>query len=95
MYLQLEINENLANAMRAAAEFKVEVEKIIECGCFEKDGLIIDSKGDYEEMSSNISRMIYRIGDTIGTLLSEIALDEVRKVTPNNNQSNTKAHVSE
>ena len=37
MYFTLEINEQLASAMRAAAEFKVEVEKIIECVCVDKD----------------------------------------------------------
>ena len=42
MYFPLEVNEQLANAMRAAAEFKVEVEKIIECICVDENGSIVD-----------------------------------------------------
>lgn len=89
MYFPLEINEQLANAMRAAAEFKVEVEKIIECVCDSTD------KNEYEQMSDDICTMIVSIGRTMGLMLSEIALNEVSKLNPVNNQPNTKDHVSE
>ena len=94
MYFPLEINEQLANAMRAAAEFKVEVEKIIECVCIDKIALK-DSKKEYEEMSDDICTMIVSIGRTMGLMLSEIVLNEVNKLNPCNNQPNTKDHVSE
>ena len=54
MYFPLEINEQLASAMRAAAEFKVEVEKIIECVCIDEDNITVDDKNDYENMSDTI-----------------------------------------
>ena len=95
MYFTLTVNEQLANAMRAAAEFKVEVEKIIECVCVDEDGETVDDKVEYERMSSDICDMIVRIGGTMGVMLSEIALDEVRKLNPNNNRLNIESHVSE
>lgn len=85
MYFTLEINEQLANAMRAAAEFKVEVEKIIECVCVDENGVTVDDKDDYENMSDNICEMMLRIGRSMGNMITEIALDEVRKVNPRNN----------
>lgn len=95
MYFTLEINEQLASAMRAAAEFKVEVEKIIECVCVDENGVTIDDKEEYQTMSDSICDMMIRIGRTMGNMITEIALDEVRKLNPNNNQPNTKDHVSE
>ncbi|WP_431429952.1 hypothetical protein [Bacteroides hominis] len=44
MYFTLEINEQLASAMRAAAEFKVEVEKIIESAGADEETPIADDK---------------------------------------------------
>lgn len=93
MYFTLEINEQLASAMRAAAEFKVEVEKIIECVCVEEDGTVVDSKEDYEAMSDSICDMMIRIGRTMGNMITEIALDEVRKLNPN--YLKPQSHVSE
>ena len=87
MYFPLEINEQLVNAMRAAAEYKVEVEKIIECVCIDEDGVTVDDKNDYENMSDTICEMMLRIGRTMGNMITEIALDEVKKLTPNNNQN--------
>ena len=87
MYLPLEINEQLASAMRAAAEFKVEVEKIIECVCIDEDNITVDDKNDYENMSDTIYEMMLRIGRTMGNMITEIALDEVRKLNPNNSQN--------
>ncbi len=94
MYFSLEINEQLANTMRAAAAFKVEVEKIIECVCVDDDGVAFDDQKDYEKMSDTICDMIVRIGSTMGGMLAEIALDEVRKVNPRNNPLNNENHVS-
>ena len=94
MYFPLEINEQLASAMRAAAEFKVEVEKIIECVCADEDGIVVDDKNDYEKMSDTICEMMVHIGRTMGYMITEIALDEVRKVNPRNNL-NPENHVSE
>ena len=94
MYFPLEINEQLANAMRAAAEFKVEVEKIIECVCIDEDGVTVDDKNDYENMSDTICEMMLRIGRTIGNMITEIALDEVIKLSPSKNQLNKESHVS-
>ena len=87
MYFPLEINEQLASAMRAAAEFKVEVEKIIECVCIDEDHITGDDKNDYENMSDTIYEMMLRIGRTMGNMITEIALDEVRKLNPNNSQN--------
>lgn len=94
MYFPLEINEQLASAMRAAAEFKVEVEKIIECVCVDENGLIVDDKNDYEHMNDTICGMMVRIGRTMGYMITEIALDEVEKVNLRNNL-NLENHVSE
>ena len=87
MYFPLEINEQLASAMRAAAEFKVEVEKIIECVCIDEDNITVDDKNDYENMGDTIYEMMLRIGRTMGNMITEIALDEVRKLNPNNSQN--------
>ena len=87
MYFPLEINEQLASAMRAAAEFKVEVEKIIECVCIDEDNITVDDKNDYENMSDTIYEMMLRIGRTMGNMITEIALDEVTKLNPNNSQN--------
>lgn len=84
MYFPLEVNEQLANAMRAAAEFKIEVEKIIECVCGDENGAVVDDQDDFKEMSDAICRMIVRIGRTMGVMLSDIALNEVDKVNPSN-----------
>lgn len=94
MYFPLEINEQLANAMRAAAEFKVGVEKIIECVCVDENGEAVDDKKDYEKMSDTICEMMVRIGRTMGYMITETALDEVRKVNLRNNL-NLENHVSE
>lgn len=93
MYFTLTVNEQLANAMRAAAEFKVEVEKIIECVCVDEDGETVDDKVEYEKMSDSICDMMMRIGHTMGNMITEIALDEVRKLNPN--RLNIESHVSE
>lgn len=85
MYFTLEINEQLASAMRAAAEFKVEVEKIIESAGVDEETPIADDKKEYEEMSDDICEMMCKIGHTIGNMITEITLDEVRKVNPRNN----------
>lgn len=87
MYFPLEINEQLANAMRAAAGFKVEVEKIIESAGVDEETPIADDKTVYEAMSDDICEMMCKIGHTIGNMITEIALNEVRNVNPNNNQS--------
>lgn len=94
MYFTLEINEQLASAMRAAAEFKVEVEKIIECVCVDENSSMSEYKNDYENMSGDICDMMVAIGSSIGVMLTEIALDEVRKVNPRNNL-NPESYVSE
>lgn len=87
MYFPLEINEQLTNAMRAAAGFKVEVEKIIESAGVDEETPIADDKNVYEAMSDDICEMMCKIGHTIGNMITEIALDEVRKLNPNNNQN--------
>lgn len=84
MYFPLEINEQLASAMRAAAEFKVEVEKIIECVCVDEEGVTVDDKEAYQAMSDSICEMMMRIGRTMGNMITEIALNEVIKLSPNN-----------
>ena len=94
MYFPLEINEQLASAMRAAAEFKVEVEKIIESAGVDEETPIADDKKEYEEMSDNICEMMCKIGHTIGNMITEMALDEVRKVNPRHNL-NPESYVSE
>ena len=94
MYFPLEINEQLSSAMRAAAEFKVEVEKIIESAGVDEETPIADDKKEYEEMSDDICEMMCKIGHTIGNTITEMALDEVRKVNPRNNL-NPESYVSE
>ena len=94
MYFPLEINEQLASAMRAAVEFKVEVEKIIESVGVDEKTPIADDKKEYEAISDDICEMMCKIGHTIGNTITEIALDEVRKVNPRNNL-NLESHVSE
>lgn len=79
MYLQLEINENLANAMRAAAEFKVEVEKVINGLCSEGGGPIEIQKAEYAQMSNTIGEMMLQIGGTIGLMMADTAFQEAGK----------------
>jgi len=80
MYFPLEINCQLVNAMRAAAEFKVEVEKIIKVTCNENEGISI-SQEDFKEMSQGICDMIVQIGNVMGAQLADVAIDEVRKAS--------------
>lgn len=87
MYFPLEINEQLASAMRAAANFKVEVEKIIESAGVDEETSIADDKNVYEAMSDDICEMMCKIGHTMGNTITEIALNEVRKLNPNNNSN--------
>lgn len=94
MYFTLEINKQLASVMRAAAEFKVEVEKVIECVGIDNGSPIAGDRKEYETMSDDICEMMCKIGHTIGNTTTEIALDEVRKVNPRNNL-NFESHVSE
>lgn len=79
MYFILNVNEQLASAMRAAAEFKVEVNKIIECVCVNEDGMSVDDRNEYEQMTDSITDMIVRIGHTMGNMIADKALDEVSK----------------
>lgn len=95
MYFTLEINEQLASAMRAAAKFKAEVEKVIECVCIDENGSIVDDRKGYEKMSDDICLMMVDIGRSMGVTLTDIALDEVRKLNQNSNHINTESHVSE
>ena len=66
MYFPLEINEQLASAMRAAAEFKVEVEKIIECVCVDENGETVDDKNDYYHVHVSNARFGKRERDVSG-----------------------------
>ena len=93
MYLTLEINEQFASAMRAAAEFKVEVEKIIEGQVIDEECPISTVRKEYEHMSDSICDMMILIGNTIGNMITEKALNEVRKVNLRNNL-NIESHVS-
>lgn len=45
-------------------------------------------------MSDDICEMMCKIGHTIGNTITEMALDEVRKVNPRNNL-NPESYVSE
>lgn len=94
MYFPLEVNEQLATAMRAAAAFKIEVEKIIECVCVDECSTVSDEQNDYMKMGDNICDMMCTLGKSIGMMLTEMAIDEVRKANPRNNQ-NPESHVSE
>lgn len=94
MYFPLEINEQLANAMMAAANFKVEVEKIIKSVGVDEETPIADDKNVYEAMSDDICEMMCKIGHTMGNTITEMALEEVRKVNPRNNL-NVESHVFE
>lgn len=45
-------------------------------------------------MSDTICEMMLRIGRTMGNMITEIALDEVIKLSPSKNQLNKESHVS-
>ena len=79
MYFTLTVNEQLANAMRAAAEFKAEVEKVINGPCSEGGGPIEIQKAEYAQMSNTIGEMMIQIGGTIGLMMADTAFQEAGK----------------
>lgn len=79
MYFTLTVNEQLANAMRTAAEFKAEVEKVINGVCSEGGGPIGVQKEEYAQMSNTIGEMMLQIGGTIGLMMADTAFQEAGK----------------
>lgn len=73
MYFQLEVNERLANAMRAAAEVRTEIGKIIEEESHIKDRLIMNELNDAND---RIGDIIIQLGGFMGTLLADAAFVE-------------------
>ena len=67
MYFQLEVNERLANAMRAAAEVRTEIGKIIEEESHIEDRLIMSELNDAND---RIGEIIIQLGGFMGTLLA-------------------------
>lgn len=82
MYFPLEVNEQLANAMRTAATFKVEVDGLLDT--IFKNMKMSKQKDDFEKMSDGITDMICTIGETIGSLIAEDTLIEINKQLDNN-----------
>lgn len=91
MYFPLEINEQLANAMRAAAEAKAEI------GIFKKQEETygekrVDSKS-VEELDEILCDVINRIASLSGCVMADSVVCESDKEIEN--RLNTESHVSE
>lgn len=84
MYFTLEINEQLANALRAAAELKAEIAKVIkEEQSTSLNRLVLT---DIIDIDDKIGDIMSRIGEFMGMLLVDKAFDEVNKISDNNNK---------
>lgn len=74
MYFQLEVNETLANAMRAAAELRAEIGKVInEEESRTKNRLILKELYDTNDIIGDI---VARLGGFAGMLLADKAFIE-------------------
>lgn len=82
MYFQLEVNETLANAMRAAAEVKAEIGKVIKEEELRSENVL--SLKDLYYTSDTIGDVISQIGDFMGMLLADKAFD---KANNSNNEN--------
>lgn len=84
MYFPLEINEQLANAMRAAAELKVTISSFSY-----KEKNIVPLRVDIsrvEELDEILCNVINRIAEITGDVLADDALAESKKrITDNPN----------
>ncbi len=91
MYFPLEINEQLANAMRAVAEAKAEI------GIFKKQEETRSEKRvcleSVEELGDILCDVICRIASLTSSVISACAIDECDKEI--NNRLNPESHVSE
>lgn len=85
MYFQLEVNETLANAMRAAAEVKAEIGKVIREEELRSENVL--SLKDLYYTSDTIGGVISQIGDFMGMLLADKAFDEANKANNSNNEN--------
>lgn len=70
MNFPLEVNEQLAKAIRTAVAFKIEVEKINGIAS-KKEIVIAESSKKYEKMSDTICEMICTIGSDIGAIIQK------------------------
>lgn len=91
MYFPLEINEQLANAMRAAAETKAEI------GIFkareEKNNIIRADIASIDELDEILCDVICRIAGLTSSVISACTIDESDKEIKN--RLNPESHVSE
>lgn len=91
MYFPLEINEQLANAMRAAAEAKAEI------GIFkkqeEKNNITRADMASIDELDEILCDVVCRIAGLTSSVMSACAIDESNKEIMN--RLNTESHVSE
>nr|WP_302831805.1 hypothetical protein [uncultured Bacteroides sp.] len=78
MYFALEVNETLGNAMRAAAELRAEIGKVIK----EENSLKTKrfAEGQLEELYDTIAHVIGQIGEFAGALLADKVFDEADKM---------------
>lgn len=84
MYFQLEVDETLANAMRAAAELRAEIGKVIK----EEEGRVgnILPVKDLLSLNDDIGNIIAQIGEFVGMLLADKAFDEATKIINNDKE---------
>lgn len=84
MYFTLEVNETLANAMRAAAELRAEIGKVIkEEEAPKTKRLVVE---DLIEVHDDIGSIISRIGGFAGSLLADKVFDESNKIINNDKE---------
>lgn len=79
MYFQLEVDETLANAMRAAAELRAEIDKVIKEEESRVENILIIT--DLWAVKDDIGSIISQIGEFAGMLLANKAIDEADKAT--------------
>lgn len=88
MYFPLEINEQLADMIRTAAELYSQVNKHIKNRGYKND----EFPGNvFEDMSDKIYKMITELGDVVGRDIIMRALSEDEKRSTN---LNLESHVS-
>lgn len=84
-------NEHLANAMRLAADLRVEMDIITDGVCVNEAGVVMMDRTEYCEACGNLDSIISLIGQLTGLLAAEAVFDDVEKRMRANSEKLTEA----
>ena len=73
------INEHVANAMKLAADLRVEMDIITNSVCISEDGVMMIDIAEYRGACGDLDCLITLIGNLTGTLASEAIFNDVEK----------------